>query len=142
MSSKKVAVGIQDSIERLYIALVPEEEAAKWIDIVRRGELTMTLGTEKINAHWVPPQIQKPLEPHIQSLLDEIKNYFSSLKPAQILENYASEDTSRLKYFRYPAVFGWDLETGDIIGFFINFLLSRPDGEIVNNLLILEKPSR
>lgn len=139
MSSKKVAVGIQDSIERLYIALVPEEEAAKWIDIVRRGELTISLGTEKINASWTPAG--QPLEPGIQSLLDEIKNYFASLKTKEILENYGKDD-SELKYFRYPTVFGWDLETGDIIGFFINFLMSRPDGELVNNLLILEKPSK
>lgn len=139
MTSKKVVVGIQDSIERLYIALIPEEEAAKWIDIIRRGGWTITLGTEKINAIWT--LAGQPLIPEAQYLLDEIKNYFTTLKPAQILENYGKDD-SELKYFRYPTVFGWDLETGDIIGFFINFLLSRPDGEIVNNLLILEKPGK
>lgn len=139
MMSKKVAVGIQDSVERLYIALIPAEEARKWIDIIRQSKMCITLGTEKINAHWVPTQV--PPESSIQGLLDEIKNYFASLKTEEILENYGKDDFE-LRYFRYPTVFGWDLETGEIIAFFVNFLMSRPDGEIVNNLLILEKPGK
>lgn len=141
-----LAIGFQDRKNYTYIALLPGEEAQKWANV---DKVSMTLGIETIKIHWFGIKWKRLIRRTLKGDIDEGLSGEAVESPfVDMIEDFQERVKKEFRsgtipqnFFRYQLSECGDeqQEINVHIGNFVNFLMSRGDGEIIDNLLILDR---
>lgn len=140
-----LAIGFQDGKNYTYIALLPGEHAQKWAQVDR---VSLTLGIETINIHWFGIKWTRIVRRTSRGVVDEgmsgeaVETPFVDMIEdfkEQIEKEFRSGTSPQFRYQLPDEVGDEQQEINIHISHFVNFLMSRKNGEILDNLLILDK---